>query len=311
MSSYTATKYQSVSIFSPDGRVNALKNIQQATMLGNTAVMGVSKQYGMIIAWRGPTGTAGATSTDTVADVLAELPRKIFVSQSGDSSFLFTFSGITNDGNLLHQQIQQQKLMENIWKNRQTGLRLEQWKKDCGWRCILNGDRAWGVSGLYIGWSMEKGTEKVSREWLSTGSNPSSGVTSGSNAGPSAHTEMSAGDHKITYSHKYGQETVQETVQNINKNINQKISPTLVGYELCPTGSIRNVYFTAIGSRAQSCKTILELNNDQLNSSEQMKILLVRALRNAHGEGIGEQRFMECLEGWCIDKNGVGQIMEF
>ena len=252
MSSYTDGKYQSVSIFSPNGQVNTLNHIQNATLLGNTVVDGGNDNLGIVIAWKGVTKSRNHSRT------LQKPVRKIFKSDN----LLFTFSGITNDGNQLLENIQNTRVRELVWKNRDN-LDLQAFKIEAGWNSIMSGSRCRGVAGLLMSFLEKDGAP------------------------------------------------VMVDLENCTESECHKCTALQI-MELQPTGNIRKVHATAIGSRAQSCKTILEgfegITNLNNTSEEEILALLIRSIKNAHGEGIEEKEFLDNLEGYKITRSGIEAI---
>lgn len=257
--------YQGVSIFSPDGVVNTLSHINEATLLGNTAVMGVGNDCAIIIAWRGETHKKSRAAENSGLEKLLIKGKKIF----SDSNSLFSFSGITNDGNLLYRNIQENKLGEFVWKNRNETLNLSDWQSESAWRCISSFSRPLGVAGIYVSWISGYESEKLSLEQLQ-------------------------------------QSTKKITPESINSKNQWKRA--LRGIELLPTGQIRQVSATAIGNRAQSCKTILSNFSPENMNEKELLNLLIKSIKNAHGEGITEEMFLKQLDAWIIDTNGSRPI---
>lgn len=283
MAASSYQNYQSISLFAPDGTPAYLKNLESAAALGRTAVMGIGKECGIVLAWN---GVGASTATSPQSDKKSQSPgklqptdlliqnRKVFLTDSS----IYTFSGITNDGLLLYDEIQQSRMYNQIYKNNEK-VDLSSWQQDSAYRCIVNSRRPWGVVGLYLCFVDEIEGEKIK-----------------------SLNDLDLENNKSRYSSD--PESNPDSIKFITSEIKPK-TRKLRGLELQPTGTVRCVRSSAIGTRGQSCKTVLtDCDVSEMAYDELLKVL-IKAMKNAHGEGISEEEFMANIEGFVIDKDGV------
>ncbi|AFN84137.1 20S proteasome subunit alpha [Encephalitozoon romaleae SJ-2008] len=130
-------RYNMFKIFNPEGCVKQLDFIQQTTELGNTVVGLRNKKVGILIAH------------NEKRSRLADAQKKVF---SIDKRSLFTFSGITNDGEQIVDYLIDKSIREEIIKGRPTHFLdvFEDLLRDTFERTIVDGRRLYGVSGLYM-----------------------------------------------------------------------------------------------------------------------------------------------------------------
>ncbi|KAG5859075.1 proteasome subunit [Encephalitozoon hellem] len=130
-------RYNMFKIFNPEGSVKQLDFIQQTTELGNTVVGLRNKNVGILIAH------------NEKRSKLADTQKKVF---SIDKRSLFTFSGITNDGQQIVDYLIDKSVREEVIKGRPTHFLdvFEDLLRDAFERTIVDGRRLYGVSGLYM-----------------------------------------------------------------------------------------------------------------------------------------------------------------
>ncbi|ADM12655.1 20S proteasome subunit alpha [Encephalitozoon intestinalis ATCC 50506] len=130
-------RYNMFKIFNPEGYVKQLDFIQQTTELGNTVVGLRNKGAGVLIAH------------NEKRSKLADTQKKVFPI---DRRSLFTFSGITNDGQQIVDYLIDKSVQEEVIKGRPIHFLdvFEDLLRDTFERTIVDGRRLYGVSGLYM-----------------------------------------------------------------------------------------------------------------------------------------------------------------
>lgn len=203
----TYSDYQGVSIFSPDGKINSLAHINQSISMGTTALCITNRSSTLCVllvhhpttemsglqyrgrkvfvkGWR----STGAVRDGDVRDANASTnahnntPNNAHNTRSSNNAhnntpstpnklsdnFMFTFSGITNDGLEIVNYLLSKSTEERVWKNR----RLSPTKVfadlcvTASARTIISSDRLFGCGGILCS---EDGRRVRIVEWCPTG----------------------------------------------------------------------------------------------------------------------------------------------
>lgn len=135
MTSYT--DYNNHIIYNPEGKIKQIEYVKNTVGLGNTVVALKNNNAGVIVTY------------NIKRSIFAEYQKKIF--KINDYS-LFSFSGITNDGNKIVKYLKYKYVNEHVIKERKIHPIhvFDDLCYDASFRTLVNGSRMYGVEGFLL-----------------------------------------------------------------------------------------------------------------------------------------------------------------
>lgn len=127
--------YDDVSMFSPDGKVKPLAYIKNTVELGSTTVGLCNSRCGVILVYTG-------------SSPLSYPNKKIFKI---NDTCVFAFSGITNDGLEIVDQLHNESVWLEVYQNKRKTIEMfKEISTEASLRTIYNRNRLFGVGGLML-----------------------------------------------------------------------------------------------------------------------------------------------------------------
>lgn len=135
MASYT--DYNNHIIYNPEGKIKQLEYIKNTISLGNTVVALKNEKVGVIV------------THNIKRSTFAEHQKKVFKINNYS---LFSFSGITNDGNKIVKYLKYKYVNEHVIKERKMHPVhvFDDLCYDASFRTLVNGNRLYGVEGFLL-----------------------------------------------------------------------------------------------------------------------------------------------------------------